>query len=865
MIKPLKLISALALALSMTLPPSVEAQNQKSSDDGLALENIDNVSGTFNKSEAVFAATGRVEQNLSNFQWKMKMMLPGEGVKQGLHDLFPEDKEISAWNPASVPGDVYTDLWIAGGIDDPYYGRNTIKSQWVQHYEWWYALQFKMNKDVTGKHARIYFDGVDYSCEVWLNGHYLGSHEGAFDGFSFEVGDYLRVGNDNRSGANMLTVKLNPPTHVNTVLAGMKTPWFGDYWRDLIPFGIWRPVRMVVTDAVRIEDTFARTSLNSDGSANIDMEVTLNNSSSTIRELNVTASIEGKNFESKPQSVTFDCEVPAGKHTFTKRIHVKKPELWWPWDMGKPNLYEATIVTSEGGKKHDTDIFSFGIREVTMEWNPGFEKGVDVSFPRTTVINGKPMFIRSACWGGPPNIFVGRTSDEMYEKLLTLAKDANLNNIRIFGWHNPEIPHFYEICDSLGLTVWQDMVPLGSGNIPKDKERTDRIIESGIYVAKERRNYPSLIMMEGGEEYFLRTRDVEYANNFLLQLGDSLQKYLPLPYVPDSPLTCDASQEAGYKPKEAHHALAYFYGMGNWLAEDWYQRLDYPIIPEFAITSAPSVESISKFIPEEEMWPPGLSWGHHWADLVRLKMQNFDIFGNEMANGTLEEFVNATQDAQGVIFQNGIEYFRRNKPRLSGVSLCHWITYWPDMKWGIIDAYQQPKRSYDFVKRAFQPLLVNLEFKRRRWHNDENFEGAIWVINDLYKEYKGTRATMVVKDDSGNIVKSESFDVKQIGENSAFKVVDINWDVLSSSKERFYVELTLMDSKGEELSSNEYFFLIGDQAEASAQFKQMGIKRSSGVENFTYGNYLRFYPEVLKKLYNTQTMTPRAEGFGGNE
>ena len=73
---------------------------------------------------------------------------------------------------------------------------------------------------------------------------------------------------------------------------------------------------------------------------------------------------------------------------------------------------------------------------------------------------------------------------------------------------------------------------------------------------------------------------------------------------------------------------------------------------------------------------PGLSWDII-ADLDKLKMQNFDTFGEERSNGTLQEFVDATQDAQGVIFQNGVEFFRRQKPRLSGIALCHWITYWP--------------------------------------------------------------------------------------------------------------------------------------------------------------------------------------------
>ncbi|MFI3290117.1 MAG: sugar-binding domain-containing protein [Rikenellaceae bacterium] len=809
---------------------------------------------------------GQIVQNLSGYNWKVKMMPKGEGVAQGLHKIYPEDLETSVWIPGKVPGDVYTDLWKAGAIEDPYFGRNTYKAQWVQHYEWWYTKQFFVRENLTDKKIRICFEGVDFSCDVWLNGEYLGYHEGAFEGFEFDVTDYIRTGKNTRESANMLFVRLNPPTHVNTEVVGIKSPWFGDYWRDLIPMGIWRDVRMVASGTVNIDDAYARATLSDNYTkANVAMEVTFNNSTTSTKKMDVVATIEGKNFESKPQTVKFSCDVAPGKHTFTKDIDVKDPQLWWPWDLGKPNLYKATIVANEGKKNHDIKTFNFGLREVTSAWNPGFEKGVDVSFPRTTVLNGKPIFIRSACWGGPPNIFVGRTMPGTYEKLLVAAKEANLNNIRIFGWHNTEIPEFYEICDSLGLSVWQDMIPLGSGNITRDPEKIDKIIASGVATAIERRNHPSLIMMEGGEEYFLRTRDAEFANNLLLRLGDSLQRYLPIPYVPDSPMTCEASFEAGYKAKEAHHALAYFYGMGRWLAEDWYRRLEYPIIPEFAITSVPSVESLKKFIPEDELWTPGPSWGHHWADLDKLRIQNYDIFGEQKADGTLEEFVEATQITQGVIFQNGVEFFRRQKPNLSGIALCHWMTYWPDMKWGIMDGYQEKKLSYDYVKRAYQPLLVNLDFERRRWHTDENFKGAIWVINDLYESYKNLTIEMCVKNDAGVVVKSEKFAVKSVGENCAFKLTDIDWNVLSGVKDKFYVEMSMKDKSGKELSANEYFFLIGDQKEATLVMNKMNKEMGAEILKYTNGNYLRYFPQITGEdglEWQSQTEIPRAKGYG---
>ncbi|GAL80698.1 beta-mannosidase [Algibacter lectus] len=382
--------------------------------------------------------------------------------------------------------------------------------------------------------------------------------------------------------------------------------------------------------------------------------------------------------------------MPPGKHTIKKDISIKDAKLWWPWDIGKPNLYISKLSISENKINHDFKETTFGIREVKMEWNPGFTKD-EVSFPRTTLINGKKIFIRSACWGGgPPDIFTGRTSKEKYKKLIQLAKEANMNNIRIFGWHPSEIPLFYELCNEAGITVWNDVIPLGTGNLSHDEDFIATTIAEGVAVIKERRNNPSLIMMEGGEEMFLRSGDPKFTRDFLERLGKTLQENIDLPYVPDSPLTCEASQEAGYKPKEAVHALAYFYNMGHAPMEDWINKLDFPIVPELAITSVPNVESLRKFIPENEIWPPGPSWGgHHWADLDRLRAQNFDTFGSEKT-GSLQEFVDATQDAQGIIFQLSIEHFRRNKPKTSGIALCHFITYWPDMKWGgIVDNYQQ--------------------------------------------------------------------------------------------------------------------------------------------------------------------------------
>lgn len=801
-------------------------------------------------------------RDLSGYTWKMKKMYPGQGVKEGIHKLPPEDIETLVWNPARVPGDVYTDLWKAGVIEDPYFGRNSAKAQWVMYDEWWYAYQFGFKDALDGKVVRIDFDGVDYACDVWLNGHYLGRHEGAFSPFSFDVTEYIRSSDKNLASRNMLMIKLDPPPQVNASVAGKKTPWFGDYWRDLIPFGIWQPVRMVTTGTTRVTDLYAKSDIHDDGSATVMLEIEVENTTDSPKEIDIVASIEGKNFNSKLYGFELNEVLEPGKQIIKKEIDIADAKLWWPWDMGDQNLYSAKVSLKDGAEKHDFKEETFGIREVTMQWNPGFTED-EVSFPRTTMINGKRHFIRSACWGGPPDIFVGRTTPEKYETLIRLAKEANMNNIRIFGWHPPEIREFYELCNEAGLTVWQDVVPLGTGNLKNDDAFLDSIIEEAVAVLKVRRNHPCLIMIEGGEEMFLRSGDAMFTRNFLEKLGTTLQQYADLPYVPDSPLTCETAQEAGYKPKEAVHALAYFYGMGRFLMEDWYSNLDYPIVPELAITSVPSVESLKKFIPEDELWTPGISWGYHWADLDKLRIQNWDAFGSEKT-GSLEEFVNATQDAQGIIFQLSVEHFRRAKPRTSGIALCHFITYWPDMKWAIVDNYLQPKRSYEYVKTAYQPLLVSLQFDKRRWKNEQSFEGELWIINDLFESYEDCTVDIQITDDNGKVIYTDEIAIDEIAEDSSKMFARIEGVNLSSVKENFYASLELKDSDGKVVSHNEYMLLIGDHEAASAKFKEMGREIADIQRKYSSGNYYRYFPAVVDDeatTWETKEQTPRARGF----
>ena len=344
----------------------------------------------------------------------------------------------------------------------------------------------------------------------------------------------------------------------------------------------------------------------------------------------VDINIAGDNFQSKTYSVSVKKQVEPGSNIYNIPVKVKDPKLWWPWDMGVQNLYSAdvSINETEAGFQ-DREKTSFGIRELEMAMNPGWTRD-QVENPWTVMINGKRHFMRSASWGGPPDIFFGRSYDEKYRELIRLAKEANINNLRIFNWHPPEIPLFYQLCNEAGITVWQDLIPI-SGSVGNEPGWKEAVFNEAISVIKQKRNYPCLVLIEGGEEILYTSSDSESESRlqFVNELGEAIRPYTSLHYIPTSPLSDGNGQKLGFKPNESIHAHGLFYSLGRFIMEEYYPTLDYAAIPELAISSCPNVESIKKFIPKEELWPPGPSWGYHWADLNKFRVLNYEVLGDQ--------------------------------------------------------------------------------------------------------------------------------------------------------------------------------------------------------------------------------------------
>ena len=804
----------------------------------------------------------KIVLDLCGNNWQMEGIRPGEGVNVGFHELnFDITGDSFNWIYAKVPGDVYTDLWRAGRLDDPHFGRNSLKAKWVPENEWWYKRQFDVPKEMNGKRIQLVFDGVDFGCDVWLNGNFLGTHEGMFSKFKFDVSKTIRF-ERLRFGTNVLMVRLHPAPRRYSQVAGRKPAWHGDYWVSLPPTGIWKPVYLEAMGEVTIEDTYVKPNLLSENKAKLEVVLELQNHFKAEKIAKVKIEVSGQNFSSKTYKLEQEVALKRGNNALNINLEVDDAKLWWPWDLGDQNLYEAKVtVTDTKGGLWDTTTTTFGIREIKMVHNPGFTKD-QVENPWTVMINGKRHFMRSGTWGGPPDIFMGRAHPSKYKELIRLAKEANFNNLRIFGWHPEEIPLFYQLCNEAGITVWQDVLPLASLSLPKDQEFKDAVFAEAISSVKEQRNHPCLVLLEGSEELFMTASDPEYNLQFVNELGEAIKPYTPLHFIPSSPLSDEVGLKLGFKPNESFHANDLFYGEGEFVMEDYFPSLDYAVIPELAISSCPNVESIKKFIPADEIWPPGPSWGHHWTDFDALRTLNFEVLGDQSRDG-LEKFVEATQIAQGTIFKYALEHFRTRKPKTSAICICHYITFAPDMKWGIVDYYQEKKLSFDYVRKAYQPVLVTMKHYDRRWLPGEEFKGELWVVNDFYKSYTDCKVTIRFFDSDKTLIKKEQFEISEILGDSASKYVDVSCKVPGKLGDRFYVEVNLIDTKGNVLSENDYMLLVADKENDKKELRAIGLEAFEIKQKYGWANYFRYYPGLGAEeghLEADQKM-PIARGF----
>jgi beta-mannosidase len=619
-------------------------------------------------------------------EWRLEGFEKGEGQSRRVFDPAFDD---SSWRTVRVPGTVHVQVLAPGEWFRP-------EAAWVSRKEWWYRRSFRAPEGWGEARTFLAFAATDYHADVWLNGEWIGRHEGYVDPWEIELRDRLR-----RDGDNVLVVRVWTPVHY--------------YWKhrpytvkgsygavdqkpdDVTAVGITGPVALRASGPVRIEDLLVRPQLDPDGSA--DVEVTVRLDRAPPEEAQVELLLEPRTFEggerARAEAVLRRGHAPDGR-TASYRFRLAKPRLWWTWDHGRPDLYTLQARVLVAGRVSDQRRQAVGLRTI--------EKVGWVFY-----LNGRRLFVRGTN-AYYLELFLSEMTREKYERDLRLVRGMNVNMLRLHC-HFANRP-LYELADEIGILVWQDFLEAW---YPHDRAFAQRAASLYDPLVRMVREHPSIALWAASDE-------------------EDLENYRVLTkHLAPRPFDLDPERRPVHRSTGRYgdaHVYEGWYGGTIWD----YTRTEERFISELGATALPSVESLRRFLPDA--WPIA----NHRERWVFHKLQVAEAMAawGSPEGQTLEEYVPRTQAYVALLHQLAIERMRRRKYDAGGILHFHAIDFWPSVTMAAVDYYRVPTRSYAAVRRAFQMVLPSLAFDRDRWAHGEVVRCGLWVVNDHWHALPGS-------------------------------------------------------------------------------------------------------------------------------
>ncbi|NLG96326.1 MAG: glycoside hydrolase family 2 protein [Chloroflexi bacterium] len=693
--------------------------------------------------------------------WKLMDFAPGEGRELG---VFQPDFDDSGWMDVPVPGDVHRALIAAGRIPDPFYDQNEKEAAWMEEREWWYRCTFKATGGAPKEDERVLltFHGLDTYAVLYLNGSLLGRSENMFHEAVFNVTNKLRWGQN-----NTLAVRFDPPLKRLNPENPFKSTWgrnpdrvfmrkaqfgYGWDWGPRLPtIGIWRPVELVRHRIGALLGTQFNT-LRVDHKNNTALVMVrveaMRFAGDTPLKAEIRLALPG---EKKPvlfETLTLD--QPGPLQDPVAYFTVKNPKLWWTNDLlgsdAEPALYDFRVTLRKGKDVLDVKEQKVGIRTLTLDQSP------DPDEPGTRffrfVLNGVPIFAKGANWI-PADSFVGAIPPEHYERLLVMARDANMNMLRIWGGGIYEHDVFYELCDRLGILVWQDFMFACAMYPENDNRFINEVDAEARYQVRRLRSHPSLALWCGNNEnQWLHERNnydkpwekVPGSLYYDVILPGAVKELDGVtPYWPGSPY--GGSDYNSMEEGDRHNWWVWHGGPPRRFSEPvtadhspegvsyrHYAEDFGRFISEFGMHAAPVYETLRRVIPEDQRYHHSPSMDHHNKDNPKNKGDAL----MESVTGLpedLETYIDFSMIAQAEGLKFGIEHFRRRKPHCSGALFWQLNDCWPVLSWSLIDYYGFGKAGYYYARRVFAPVLASFK---------EEADGGVslWITNDLLDEFR---------------------------------------------------------------------------------------------------------------------------------
>ena len=655
--------------------------------------------------------------------------------------LFRQSDLTEDWSKATVPGTIHTDLFKAGLIEDPYYGCNEAKLQWIGEQEWVYRKEFALKEDVSNqRQISLVFEGLDTYASVYLNCEKIGEGYDMFRKWKFDCSGKLRKGKNTIEVHFKSALKqyIADSTAAKIIIPGGQWVYsrkaayhFGwDWGARYITCGITGPVYFEYYDNLYPQNLHLFTKDISKESATIVSQIEIEAHSRQ------SAVIKFKEKSSNKVYLTEKIDLTPGIKLYETEFKIENPTLWWCNGLGKPHIYDLICeLTTDSGEVWRKDV-ALGIRKIEV-----LNREDSIGRPLTIILNDTPVYIKGANYI-PQSSFITEPTGEDYERVLETAVSSNMNMLRVWGGGIYERELFYELCSKKGLLVWQDFM-FACAMYPWDDKFLDNVREEAIYQVKRLRNYPAIALWCGNNEgdeawhnwgwqrgYGYSAEETSkiwngYLTLFHELLPNTVKKYDPGRfYLPSTPMF-------GWgREKSMAHSSAHYWGV--WWGVEPFERYLEKIprfMSEFGVQAMPQLSTIRDFQPvsADTLFSPQLRSHQKHATgyeniAAYLKYDSLKAYD-------LLSYIYLSQIIQAKGVGMAIEAQRSSMPYCMGSLYWQLNDCWPVTSWSGMDVNYNWKALQYTVKNLYKDIIISILPKGNRV--------AIHLISDRTTPLKG--------------------------------------------------------------------------------------------------------------------------------
>jgi len=634
-----------------------------------------------------------------------------------------------------IPGDVHSSLLAGGAIDDPYFRDNEYAVDWVHQSAWTIEREFEITANELTSQCLLQLDQADCFTTVFINDDLVGITSSQFIRYNFDIGPQLKA------GSNTIRIRFESTSKVAEIKAASfpfelpflswncrvphtnmvrKTPCHAGWdWNIcLMPIGIYGELSLNFVKTHRVEDVKFEQVFTED---NVALRVSASLIVFQATDIECRLSVAGETLVTQES-------VGVGTQQLSWTLHIESPEKWWPNGCGPQKLYPFTL--SAGTEQVE---YRIGFRQVNIVQTPD-----DTGAGFHICVNGRAIFMRGANWI-PADALPQRATPETTRELLQSAVEANMNMLRVWGGGQYESDWFYDICDELGILIWQDFM-FSCNHYPAASPEWLALVKTEAEQQVRRLSkHPCLALWCGDNELVgaLKWWDVtrnnrdRYLANYS-RLNHTLEmttqsELSDIDFWPSSPSVGHMDFGDGWKNDAAGdmHFWDVWHEAKPFSA---YQDIHPRFCSEFGFQSFPSVPVIETFTTESDRNVSSAIMDVHQrnvggnARIVETLVRYFDF------PDSFERMVFLSQCQQAMAIKTAVEYWRCLKPHCMGTLFWQLNDTWPVASWAALEYGGGWKLLQYAARRFYQPVLVAMVPGHERWANQGQL--MLKVVND---------------------------------------------------------------------------------------------------------------------------------------